>query len=88
MNITGSDVKFFLAYAGAAVTFWRVALWTTRKQILVENFFKDVRTFMEQTATSVNRIETNHLVHQEKYLKALAKVHGVEVEDEPDATSE
>lgn len=88
MNIDPSDVKFGLAYFGAALTFWRTSAWVTRKQIVYEGFLDDIRAFMKQTTASVHRIETNHLAHQEKYLKAIAKANGVEFEDDFDAPTE
>lgn len=89
VTFTMEDAKFYLAWLTVVTIFWRSAAWVTRKQIVVETFFADTRKFMVEASGTLQRIETNHLAHQEKYLKHIAKAVGAEVaEDDSDAIPE
>ena len=68
MDITPADVKFILSYAGAAVVFWRISSWITRKQVKFEDFASDIKNFMATVTLTLVRIETNHLVHIQEAL--------------------
>ena len=83
-----SDFKFYLTFLTSAILIWRASAWVSRKQARIERFIEDVGAFMKSTSLAMNRIETNHLAHQERYLKAIAKASSVLIEEDFDASQE
>lgn len=68
-----NELTFWIGLGGAAVALWKVSAWVTRKQVVVEDFFGDMREFMQQTNGSLERIELNHLTHMQQSLQRLER---------------